>query len=64
MNEITLGILVILAAIVLIALWPLAAIWSLNTLFGLHIPMNASTWLATVVLVCILRLNFEPYKKK
>lgn len=63
MKDLTLGLLVILVAILAMILWPAGVIWSLNTLFDLHIPMNFRTWLATVILVTLLRLNLESPKK-
>lgn len=64
MKDATLGLLVILFAILAMVLWPMGVIWSVNTLFDLHIPMNFRTWLATVILVTMLRFNWESPKKR
>lgn len=64
MKDITLGLIVILAAIAIIVCWPMGVIWSLNTLFDLHIPMDFRAWLAVVVLVSVLRVSFSPSPKK
>ncbi len=44
-------VLFIVLAGAFFALWPFAFIWGLNTIFGLDIPLNFWTWLATVVLL-------------
>jgi len=48
----------------LVFFWPLLAIWSLNTLFGLGIPFTVETWLAVLVLVSILRVQFPSSEKR
>lgn len=47
---VALGILLLTVAIIL---WPFVVVWSLNTLFGLSIPMNLHTWLASLVLLTV-----------
>ena len=48
-----LGVLVALFLILVVS--PLAAIWAVNTLFGTGIPFTFSTWLASAVLVVVIR---------
>lgn len=56
-------LLIALAALVVVFLWPLAMIWSVNVLFGTEIPLSFRTWLATVILVSLLRLCVISSKK-
>lgn len=55
-KQATLGIFIVLAALIFLFWWPFALIWCVNTLFRTEIPMDFRTWLATVVLVVMLRL--------
>lgn len=57
LNKTLAGCLIVLAALILIVWWPIAVIWSVNTLFRADIPYNFSTWVATMVLVTILRVS-------
>ena len=45
----------LLLVLLLVIGMPVAVIWSVNTLFGLTIPLTLQTWLATVILVGVLR---------
>jgi len=45
----------LLLVLLLVIGMPVAVIWSVNTLFGLTIPFTLQTWLATVILVGVLR---------
>ena len=56
-------LLLMVAGILVIVWWPLALIWSVNTLFGTQIPFGLNTWLATVLLVSVLRLSLSSPKK-
>jgi hypothetical protein len=47
-----LGIIVI--AILAIIYAPLITIWALNILFGLTIPINLSTWFATLWITLVI----------
>jgi hypothetical protein len=49
-------------------LFPLLFIWSVNTLFGTIIPFTIKTWLASVILIIVIRfavkgsiLDVPPY---
>ncbi len=44
-------VLFIVVAGAFIVLWPVVFLWALNTIFGLGIPLNFWTWLATVVIL-------------
>lgn len=57
MNNVAFAVSVVLLSLLFIVWWPLAVIWSVNTLFRADIPYNFSTWVATVVLVTILRVS-------
>ena len=52
------GLIVLFIAIAgaFIVLWPVVFIWALNTIFGLGIPLNFWTWLATVVILITIGL--------
>ena len=41
----------IVLGVALVVLWPFVFIWALNTIFGLGIPLNFWTWLATIVIL-------------
>ena len=41
----------IVLGVALVVLWPFVLIWALNTIFGLGIPLNFWTWLATIVIL-------------
>lgn len=56
-NKLALAGVVMACAVMFLIWWPLAVIWSLNTLFRAGIPYNLQTWVATVVLVAILRVS-------
>jgi hypothetical protein len=47
----------LLLVVAYVALMPLAAIWSLNKLFGLGIPFDFWTWLATFLLIGTFRFR-------
>lgn len=50
-ENVFLGILIVILAVAIIAAWPLAIIWALNCLFPLlSIPYGFSQWLAVIII--------------
>ena len=45
--------------LIAVVLAPLLIPWALNVLFGLGIPMNFVTWVATVILLGVLTTLFS-----
>lgn len=43
----------------MIFMWPVAIIWSVNALFETTIPVTFKTWLATMILTAVLKVDLR-----
>lgn len=64
MKDATLGLLLVAVAVLAIVWWPIAVIWSVNTLFKTEIPVTVQTWVATALLVALIRFDWNGSSNK